>query len=78
MIMEAELPVLQEAITPELMHWICMCRENVALCGLDVTNETLYQHDEYSTIPACPDCVKVDSAGWVCPVCLYGWDEERD
>lgn len=76
MIKEAELPAPQEdeASSPELLHRICSCRENVALCGRYVADETLYEYGEVAPDPDCPECVAA-TPRWLCPVCLYRWDE---
>jgi hypothetical protein len=58
---------------PSWCHRICMCQENLALCGRDVTDEPLYEYDEMAPEPDCPACVDVTPT-WVCPVCQYYWN----
>lgn len=74
MIKEAELPVPQEASSPELLHRVCTCNETLGICGHDGTGEAMYDYDEVSPDPECPTCVAM-TPFWLCPVCLYRWDE---
>ena len=78
MIKEQELiSEVTASLDDGVTHRICTCRENEALCGADVTDEDMIEFDEHSDLPECVKCVRM-TPYWICPVCLYRWDEEEE
>ena len=59
----------------ELCHRICTCNEDLAICGRDVAGDVLYEYDEDSPDPDCPECVTL-TPFWLCARCGKAWDEE--
>lgn len=57
-------------------HLSC-CDEDVALCGLDISD---YEFNDDDDVPICPLCAYVDDEGLPCPVpgCPHnGWGLRR-
>lgn len=47
-----------------ITHWVCECRDDIALCGADVAGEKWMDDDEDVTCVVCNDLVDLD-----CPRC---------